>query len=237
MKAMCLCIALFFSLLAFTEEPPSPNDLIDIYNQAQKAQLEGRHQEALKGFLTVKKHWPTDWQTLVKVIQEYSALAMLQARDTEIAALYAFRATLPEKDQKPAYCREQIPLGKQNLVVLEYFELQGEYPIKYKFYILDEAEKIQDFHFSLGSYGYTTRMAHAAGTLPKKDRLFHLDGYFPESEHRTYGFFINEPDYDIVRQMIIDILQGKLKEQSSGKDTPEGRVIKLNVPEDYDPDQ
>ena len=230
-RTVCRCIVLivliFFGTITFGKEvPPSEQEqeVIRIYNAAQEAQNAGRHENALKGFMTVKKHYPDNWRARAKIVQEYSALGRDKERDAEIAALYAFRSALPEEARSdlPFFCREQFTTRKRKLMVFEHFALQGNRAIRYSFVVLDETGERQDFEITLGSYDTTTQIARDTGSISENERLFHLDGYFADGEHRTYAFFKGEPEYDDVQKMVVEILDGKMKAISGMKPASEG---------------
>ena len=146
------CIAITFSVVTLAGEATlSEREVLDIYNKAQQAQNAGQHEEALKGFIAVKKYYPDDWRTRAKIIQEYSILARPKERDAEIDALYELRSKLSKDAQSkiPFFCREQLTAGKRKLMVFEYFALQGERAVKYSFIVLDNKEKKQDFKITL----------------------------------------------------------------------------------------
>ena len=232
MRTIWWSIALFSGAAAFgNEAPPSEQEVLKIYNAAQTAQSEGKHEEALKGFLNVKKHYPDDWRTRAKIIQEYSALGKMDERDAEITALYEFRSEQPEgvQSEMPFFCREQFTTANRKLMVFEYFAPQGDKAVKYSFVVLDVKGMQQDFKISLGSYDTTTQVARETGSISKDERLFHLDGYFASGEHRTYGFFKGEPKYDDVRKMVIDILDEKMKAISGMKPTAKGVEVEIEI--------
>ncbi|MGD8912536.1 MAG: hypothetical protein PVI97_19655 [Candidatus Thiodiazotropha sp.] len=232
MRAILWSIALLSSAAAFGNElSPSEQEVLKIYNAAQTAQSAGKHEEALKGFLTVKKYYPDDWRTRAKIIQEYSALGKLNERDAEITALHAFRSELSKESQSELslFVREQFIAGKRKLMALEYFALQGDRAIKYSFVVLDKTGKRQEFKITLGSYDTTTQVARETGSIGENERLFHLDGYFAGGEHRTYGFFKGEPKYDDIRKMVVEILEGKVRHVSGTKPTEEGTEVELKI--------
>jgi len=76
--------------------------------------------------------------------------------------------------------------------------------------------KAADRWYSLGSYEMTNSVWRET-TKPKPkegERLFHLDEYFGNG-HATYGMMVGEPSYDETRAMVVKILEGKTKPQSS----------------------
>jgi hypothetical protein len=201
------------------EAAPSEQESLAIYNKAQAAQTAGDHRAALKGFLAVKKQVPDDWRTRAKIVQEYSALGMKKERDKEIGELYAWRNAQSKEAQAdlPYFVREQFSVAQRKLMVVEHFTMQGERPVKYAFIVLDNTGKKREFTISLGSYNTTTEAARALGTIGADERLYHLDGYFEGGVHQTYSFFKGEPKYDEVRQMVVQILGGKLQAVSGMK--------------------
>jgi hypothetical protein len=65
------------------------------------------------------------------------------------------------------------------------------------------------FVISLGSYSYVNalvREENASGP-----RMFHLDAYYPDNVHETYGFYEGEPSYEETRELVLSILRGERK--------------------------
>jgi hypothetical protein len=60
-----------------------------------------------------------------------------------------------------------------------------------------------------------TQLARALGNIAADGRLYHLDGYAPDGSHSTYGFFESLPDYEIVREMALEVFSGQLRPVSS----------------------
>ena len=171
------------------------------------------------------------------MIQEYQALGKTKERNAQRDALLALRkkGKIESLDQKELYCRDQFSVGTNRVMTLEYFDLKGDRAVRYSFMVLDATGKKNMFKISLGSYDYMTKFLRAKGDLKKNERSFHLDGYFPDGEHRTYGFFTGEPEYDSVRVMVIEILEGKRKKISGMKPTAEGADIHLDMEENAAP--
>jgi len=55
----------------------------------------------------------------------------------------------------------------------------------------------------------------ATGEIGKDERAYHLDGYGKDGSHKTYGIFKKNPGYDETKRMVLKILKGEMKEQSS----------------------
>jgi hypothetical protein len=39
--------------------------------------------------------------------------------------------------------------------------------------------------------------------------MFHLDAYYPDNVHETYGFYEGEPSYEETRELVLSILRGE----------------------------
>ena len=102
-------------------------------------------------------------------------------------------------------------------MVFEHFELKGERALRYAFEIIDPEKGKSKYRISLGSYEPTTQFARETGQIGKNERMYHLDGYYPDGVHATFGFFTKEPSYEDTRKSVIAILQGKKQPTSSSK--------------------
>ena len=202
-----------------------------IYNAGQSLQLEGKHEESLSNFLRVVNLDPTDWEARTKVIQEYQALGKISERDAHREALLALRekGNIESLNERVMYVRDQFSVGINKVITLEYFDLKGDRAVRYSFMVLDTFGKKTMFKISLGSYQRMTEFFQAKGDLRENERVFHLDGYFPGGEHRTYGFFKGEPEYDVVRKLVIEILERKRTHVSIMKPPTEGEDIQIKV--------
>lgn len=161
---------------------------------------------------------PLDWHARAKLIQAYQALGKTAERDKEREELFAMW-----KSGKPAelknqlqYCRDQFEVNGKKVMAFEVFELKGDRALRYIFSILNKTEDGEEYRISLGSYSFTNAVwRQTRKPTPKDDeRLFHLDGYFP-NRHVTYGMFFPEPSYDETRAKVVQILEGKGNPMSS----------------------
>ncbi len=188
-----------------------PGSVNAAYSVGQVYQNMGKHDESLAHFLTAARLDPLNWRARAKIIQEYQALGRIEERDKARADLFALRkkGEIEPLSRAKFYCRDQFSAADKKVMVLEYFELEGDRALKYAFLILDKAGRKKQFEISLGSYEVTNAIFREQGDLKEGERVFHLDGYFAGGEHRTYGFFTGEPGYDVVRAIVVEILQGK----------------------------
>lgn len=160
----------------------------------------------------LKEVEPLDWHGRSKLIQAYQALGKTAERDKEREELFAMwksgnPAELKEKFQ---YCRDQFEVNGKKVMAFEHFELKGDRALRYVFSILNKTEDGEEYRISLGSYRITDAIWRESRKPKPKDheRLFHLDGYFP-NRHVTYGMFFPEPTYDETRAKVVQILEGK----------------------------
>lgn len=192
-----------------------PSDTQNTYNVALHYQLNGNPKRALELFERVAKTDPNDWHTLSKLVQLHQALGDLPARDRRRAEVFKLYKAGKTDAKRPEFCREQFELEGQRVMVFESFELQGERAVRYSFRVVAlPAEKLSRV-ISLGSYDFTTQYMRESGQLKPNERAWHLDGYFPDNSHDTYGIFTKEPTYEETRAMVVEVLEGKLKASSS----------------------
>lgn len=206
-----------------------PKHIGAFYSLGQLSQNRGEHRDALRSFLRVVEMDPADWSARAKVVQEYQALGMIKQRDAHRDALFELRrkGAIKALNEKEFYCRDQFAVGENRIMTLEHFELKGERALRYVFMVLDSKGKKIRYKISLGSYETTTRIARETGSIGKDDRMFHLDGYFPAGEHRTYAMLRKEPGYDEVREMVIAVLKGDMKARSSFKPNAGGGTVEI----------
>ena len=155
---------------------------------------------------------PVDWHARAKLVQAFQALGKTADRDKEREELLAmWNSGKPAELKKQVqYCRDQFEVNGKKVMVFEHFELKGERALRYVFSILNKTEDGEEYRISLGSYSITNSVWRATTKpTPKEgERLFHLDGYFP-NRHVTYDMLFPEPSYDETRARVIQILQGK----------------------------
>lgn len=183
------------------------------YNAGQACQTLGRHAEALKHFRAAAKIEADDVQTAAKIVQCCQALNRLKQRDR--ARERVLNLHKAGKSKQKFYCRDQFHVGKLRVLGFEYFELQGDEPVRYSFQVRRQESEDPEYRISLGSYNVTDEFARSQGMVSGEERLYHLDRYHPSGKHETYAFFKGEPDYDQVREMVELIIKGKKKPSSS----------------------
>jgi tetratricopeptide (TPR) repeat protein len=201
-----------------------------LYNGGFAAMLTGDNTLAAELWVRVKQLEPKNWQVRAKLIQAYQRLGKVDERDKEREELYAIRKSgaVADLNEQIEYCRDRFSAGGRDVMAFELFEFKGPRGMRYVFNILDEAGEKEDYRISLGSYDMTNAFwRETTKPKPKKGmRLFHLDGYFRNGAHATYGMFPGEPTYEETKKMVIDILEERAKPVSAtipGTATPKPR--------------
>ena len=214
---------------ALKQSPDGPGSL---FNGGLAAYLSGNFKTAADFWERLVVLTPKDWEAHAKLVQAYQALGELDKRDKHRETILKLRQEGLQVSLSALtdYRRDQFFVDGKKVLVFEYFELKGERAILYKFIVLKPGAEIVDFFISLGSYEATDAVAHKLGEIGPKDRLFHLDGYYSDGSHETYGFYKNAPTYEVVKDKVIQILKGNNNLTSSSnsgkappKSTPKGK--------------
>ncbi len=204
-----------------------PNDAVSWSNLGQSHQNRREPAEALKAFSEAARLRPDEWRVQAKLVQCYAALNDVAARDAAIAGVRKLNDQ--GKVKADYFCRDQFDHAGVSVMAFESFKLTGEQLVKYAFRILDETGQTQ-YRISLGSYD--SKVAREPVEASSGQRVWHLDGFYANDETRTYAMMNAEPTFDQVKSMIIDILDGKLKEISTSKpSTTQPGTVEINVPE------
>jgi tetratricopeptide (TPR) repeat protein len=202
-------------------------------NVGQIYQNRGKSADALAAFQKAVEAAPEDWRFRAKLVQLYQALGKTEERDHERAVIRDLWDE--DKVDQPHFCREQFEVAGKKVQAYEHFELAGDRPVRYAFLVLKPDGQRPDFKITLGSYEMTTRIARERGTIGKDERMFHLDGYYADGSHRTFGMFRKEPSYEETRVRVVEVLKGKLKAKSSSTPGREGGIdVKVEVEADPD---
>ena len=180
-----------------------------LFNGGLVAYLTGKHKTAAELFERLRSLKPDDTGALGKLVQTYEAQGALEKRDDARRALFDVRAGLPEDERAELrmYCREQFLVGKTKVMAFEYFELEGDRAVRYRFSVVDQKDD-EIYWISLGSYETTTEIARELGEISKDARIWHLDEYRKDA-HATLGMFTIEPTYEEARKKTIEAITGK----------------------------
>lgn len=195
-----------------------PDDPSLLYNGGFAAMLGKEYIVAADLWTRLKKIDPDDWQVRAKLIQVFQALGKTSDRDKEREDLISLWKKGENKELKEQieFCRERFSAGGRDVLVFELFEFKGPRGKRYVFSIMNDAGK-EDYQISLGSYDMTNAVWQETTKPKPKDgvRLFHLDGYFQNGSHATYGMYPGEPTYEETRKYVVDILEKNKKPLSA----------------------
>jgi tetratricopeptide (TPR) repeat protein len=217
-----------FLLGLLSQEEGKPDEALAAHERAREAepdfvlahthagqilQQRGESAAALERFQTAATLEPRNWRTRERLVQLHQALGHLAKRDAEREALLKlYREGLVDQDY---FIREQFREADHTVVVVENFELKGDWARRYEFQVYSPGEDKPVRVISLGSYAFTQTFAREKD--PSRPRLFHLDAYAADNTHETYGLLEGEPSYDDTRAKVRAILRGELPPTSSTK--------------------
>ncbi|MGE0492047.1 MAG: hypothetical protein AB7S38_22730 [Vulcanimicrobiota bacterium] len=189
-----------------------------LWNAGLAAYLSGQAEAALEYWSKLKQFAPDDLRLRGKLIQAYELKGDKVNRDRERAELVELWRSSRADDDEPFFCRDQFQAGGNRVMVFENYELEGPRAVKYTFIVLQPEVDEEDYRISLGSYDVTNQLAHELGEVAEGERAYHLDGYYDEgARHATFEMFKKEPDYDTVKAMVVEILEGKREAVSSSE--------------------
>lgn len=195
-----------------------PKDPAILFNAGIAAFEAEEYEMAANAWKRLKVVDPNDWRGRAKLIQVFHSLKQPDAIKSERAELFELRKSgkIKELADEDFYCREQFRTGDYKVVVFEHFELKGSRSLRYVF-MIEKLDKSEQFKISLGSYDLTNSFWRSTTKpTPKEgERLFHLDGYFANGGHATYGMYPKEPTYEQTREIVVNILSKKSKPISS----------------------
>ena len=200
----------------------------DIYAKyaAEAAISAGDTPFAIATLTPIEQRSPDDWQAMSILAHAYALAGNQQQRDAEIAKLVALhdRPGSPLAGHRD-FLLETVKVGDQQVAFYPAFAPWGPYRVHLIARVYDAVGK-PGLRITLES-GDIDQPAFAKqhpAEAAKGMRAFTLDGYAPDRKddsgaiiqtHFTYAFLVGKPDYDMLRQNILDIVAGKLKPMSS----------------------
>jgi hypothetical protein len=196
--------------LALKQLADQPDDGGLLFNGGLAAYLSGDFKTAIALWQRLKLAEDADPKLRAKLVQAFEADGASADCAREIAELHAlFRKEPALFKDTTFFVRDQFVVKGQRVMVFEYFTLQGERPLKYKFNLI-AADGGVERTVSLGSYPGTNEVMQIERKLPDGERYYHLDGYEDGgANHRTYGFYAGAPAYAEVKRAVIEALSGE----------------------------
>ena len=166
-------------------------------------------EKALAHFERVVRIDTGDWRALAKTVQLYQVLGRNDERDLARKKLLVLRREGNTADLVATneYCRDRFEVGKTAVLAMEQFGLEPPRYQRYRFYILDAVRGKALWEISYGSLQRTTEVARELGQIENDERIYHLDGYWPDGKHATFHMAGGELSYDEVRKLVVDVLE------------------------------
>jgi hypothetical protein len=182
-----------------------------LFSAGSIAMSAGQFPRARDYLLKLRDLEPRSGQVRAALVRANQGLGDLEARDRERRELLRLRGPGgdPALAAEDSFARDEFAVAGCRVVALEFFELKGDRALRYAFLIFRPNSQRPDYRISLGSYAATDAVWRATRKPAPKpgERLFHLDGYFSDGSHATFGMHHPEPGYDAVREMVIKIVQ------------------------------
>lgn len=160
------------------------------------------------------------WEVLIQVDQAANDLA---DRNAAIRSLYqAWRSALdPATQQRVTFARDRIFGPKRTVVAHETLEPGGDDSIRFAFRPVDQVADPQHI-IVVRSDEETTQRWRDSGSVPYSTIVYHLDTVARRpggrQEARPYAFYLEPPDYDTIRPIVVGILNGEAKPLSGEPD-------------------
>jgi tetratricopeptide (TPR) repeat protein len=159
--------------------------------------------QAIGYYQTCERLLPDSLEPRAELVKLYQMVGDMAARDQEREGLLDLHKTTDDPQIKAAdhYLRDIFAVGALNVAAWEYFDLVGDWPSRYRFFVL-----AQD-----GSTAYTIALSsstaaneNAAKILghSTKQWVFHLD-LEEGNTITTMRVFEGEPSYDTIKPHVI----------------------------------
>lgn len=207
-------------------------DLAALYHLGQYHRVDGHPERAIVFWKRLSELAPQDWKIREQLVQVYSASGDYRRRQMEIDNLLDMHKSeaYPELSKRPFFMRDLFKVGEKRVFVFDYFDQNPDWkfgPMFWKFYV-EDSEKVSTMFISLGSYTVLNEMLHKSGELKEGQKTYHLDGYWTDGKHATYGFFDEGmPNYEVIKQQVIEIIKGNQKSISSMTPKDGKQVIEI----------
>ena len=160
------------------------------------------------------------WEVLIQVDQMANDIP---SRNAAIRSLYsAWRSALdPAIQSRVSFVRDRIIGYKHVLLGQETLDPGGDEILRFLFRPLDDGDNPRHL-LMVRSDPDTNQRWRDTGTVPYGTVVYHLDSVerLPNGRQviRPYEFYLQEPDYDRVREKVIAILKGEVQPLSGDAD-------------------
>ncbi|MEA2782781.1 MAG: hypothetical protein QOK29_4325 [Rhodospirillaceae bacterium] len=176
----------------------------------------GELDKAIGYYKTCKRLFPEALTARAELVKLNQIQGNLRDRDQERAGLLALHRNSKKAETRAIdhYTRDIFAVGARSIVAWEYFELSGEWPSRYRFFVLGSDDKTL---YTLALSSSAQANAKAATLLGHKTKLrvFHLDTEETDTI-TTLKVFEGEPSYDAVKPLVVDAI----RQRERSKTTP-----------------
>jgi tetratricopeptide (TPR) repeat protein len=201
--------------------PPDPSQAL---LAASQIDLQDGDWRSAKPFVQrLVKLRPASFQAWEMMVQVDQAAGDPEDRDLDIQSLHEawHGAVDPQIRLRVAFVRDHIVGAKHTLIAQQTLETGGDAILRFLFQPADEAGNARHV-IVVQSDDATNERWRENGTVPYGTVVYHLDTVENladgQSVVRPYKFYLEPPDYDQVRTLVVAILAGTAKPLSGGAD-------------------
>jgi tetratricopeptide (TPR) repeat protein len=152
---------------------------------------------------------PDDWRVDTTLVTAYAAAGNTKERDAVRAKLVALHASpnAPDAMKANGFLLDLFKVGKYRVEVVQYFRPIGKFHTYYRFLVRSQAGKrlweyeLQSDDFEQKSWAEAHPQEAAAG-----GRQYSLESDTGDT-HTEYRLFSGDPGYDMVRAVVVRLLQ------------------------------
>jgi tetratricopeptide (TPR) repeat protein len=173
----------------------------------------GSLSQAIGYYQTCERLLPDAIEPRAELVKLYQIVGDIAARDQERDGLLVLHKTTDDPQIKATdhYLRDIFAVGALNVAAWEYFDLVGDWPSRYRFFVLAQDGSTA---YTIALSSSTAANANAAKILghSTKEWIFHLD-LEQGNTITTMRVFEGEPTYDTIKPFII----GAIRQQEIAK--------------------
>ena len=166
----------------------------------------GQLGKAIYYYKNCESLYPDSLLPRAELVKLYQITGDHLSRDRERNGLLTLHqnSTRPETKALEHYIRDIFAVGQRSVVAWEYFDLSGDWPSRYRFFVLDDKDNTL-FTVALSSSAQAQAHAQAILGRPAKARIYHLDVEQTDTI-TTLKIFEGEPGYDVVKPLVVDAI-------------------------------
>lgn len=153
------------------------------------------------------------WELMIQV---YQAAGEQEDRDLAIQSLYDAWHSAPDAETRAriTFRRDRIAGPKHTVIAQEALDPGGDDIVRYVFDPVDNAGPAAHL-IVLRSDNDTNARWRDNGTVAPDTNVYHLDTIEQladgKTSDRSYAFYTEQPDYDLIRNKVVQILHGEIK--------------------------